>query len=441
LPDTEKDRALVARTKVSMAKNKENIVWILSELYYPEDSGSGYYTTKIAEAIAVRHCVRVLTVQPTHSARGTKAPTNEVLNNVHIHRCLATTLNKNILIFHLLNLLTISVSLFFNALRRIHKDDIVLVITNPPTLPFVAYVACKLRRAKLILRIEDVYPEVLVAAGLVKANSALVKVFNRINRRLYKRADHIILLGREMLRLVQTKNGNGAVHATLITHWADSDQITPLPRENNALLRDLGLLYKFVIQYSGNMGRTHDLASLIQCAKILESENDIHFLFIGSGAKERWLRKTVTEIGLKNVTILPPQSRSDLILSLNACDMAVISFVNGMAGVSVPSRMYNIMSAGKPILAVSDRESELSRVILEENIGWIVRPESPGLIAEAIMEANADRKLLYQMSLKARAVAVEKYSRPIIMQKHKDLMDNLAMHNGSFRQGIECESD
>ena len=420
-----------------MAKKQENIVWILSELYYPEDSGSGYYITKIAEAIAVRHCVRVLTVQPTYSARGTKAPANEVLNNVRIHRCLATTLNKDILLFRLLNLFTISVSIFFNALRRIHKDDIVLVITNPPTLPFVACIACQLRGAKLILRIEDVYPEVLVAADIVKANSALVKVLNTMHRRLYKRVDFIIVLGREMLRLVRTKIGDGATHAALITHWADSDQITPLPRESNALLHRLGLMDKFVIQYSGNMGRTHDLESLIQCAKILEAESCIHFLFIGSGAKEAWLSKTVGELGLKNVTILPSQPRSDLISSLNACDMAVISFVKGMAGASVPSRMYNIMSAGKPILAVSDRESELSQVISEENIGWVVQPESPALIAEVVMEANANRRLLHQMSVKARAAAIEKYARPIIIQQHEDLMDNLELHNKSFRQGIE----
>lgn len=420
-----------------MTKKQEKIVWVLSELYYPEDSGSGYYITKIAEAIAVRHCIRVLTVQPTYGARGTKAPADEVINNVRIHRCLATTLNKDILLFRFLNLFTISVSIFFNALRRIHRDDVVLVITNPPTLPFIACIACKLRGAKLILIIEDVYPEVLVAADMVKANSTLVKVLNMIHRRLYKRTDRIIVLGREMLKRVRTKIGEGVAHTALITHWADVDEITPLPRESNALLHSLGLMDKFVIQYSGNMGRTHDLESIIECAKILEPESGIHFLFIGSGAKEFWLRKTVGELGLKNVTILPPHPRADLIVSLNACDLAVISFVHGMAGVSVPSRMYNIMSAGKPILAVSERESELSRVISEENIGWVVQPESPDLIAKAVMEANANRGLLYQMSVKARTVAIEKYSRPIIMRKHEDLINNLGLHNKSFRQGIE----
>jgi glycosyltransferase involved in cell wall biosynthesis len=314
---------------------------------------------------------------------------------------------------------------------------VVLVITNPPTLPFIACIACKLLGAKLILRIEDLYPEVLVAAGILKENAMFVKVLNAIHFQLYKRADRIIVLGREMLKRVRTKIGEGVAHTALITHWADVDEITPLPRESNALLHSLGLMDKFVIQYSGNMGRTHDLESIIECAKILEPESGIHFLFIGSGAKEFWLRKTVGELGLKNVTILPPHPRADLIVSLNACDLAVISFVHGMAGVSVPSRMYNIMSAGKPILAVSDRKSELARVVSEENIGWVVNPASPALIADALMEANANRDLLQQMSVKARAAAVEKYARPIIMRKHEDLINNLGLQNKSFRQGSQ----
>ncbi len=408
---------------MTQVSKQDKTIWILSELFYPEETGSGYYITKIAEAIAARHCVRVLTVQPTYGARGTKAPADEVFNKIRIHRCLATSLNKDILPCRLLNLLTISVSIFFNALMRIQKDDIVLAITNPPTLPLIAGLVCKLRKARLILRIEDLYPDVLVAARMIKPDSALVKIFNSIQHRLYHRADCICVLGREMSKLVQDRNGNDEGHIALITHWADIDQIAPLPKENNDLLKALGLSDKFVVQYSGNMGRTHDLESLVRCAKLLEAHRGIHFLFIGSGAKESCFKKNICKLGLKNVTALPPLPRSQLSLSLNACDLAIISFVSGMAGASVPSRMYNILSAGKPIIAVADKESELSRVVTEENVGWVVRPEAPDLLAQAILEANANRWMLQQMSVKARRAAVEKYARPIIMQKHQDLMD------------------
>jgi len=408
-----------------MARSERHRLWVLSELYYPEDSATGYYVTKTAEALAATHEVSVLCAQPTYRARGTKAPAYELLNNVRVHRCAATTLNKDVLAFRLVNLFTISLSLFFNAVRNFRQGDIVLVVTNPPTLPFVVFLACKLRRARLILRIEDVYPDAMIAAGMVRPGSVVVRVLNFMHRSLYRNVDRVIVLGRDMLHLVQKRLQLNAAHVTIITNWADCGEITPLERNRNPLLQKLGLANKFVVQYSGNMGRTHDLEGLVQCARMLESEQAIHFLFIGTGAKEGWLRRTTRELGLGNVTILPPQPRADLAQSLNACDLAVISFVEGMAGVSVPSRMYNILAAGKPILAVTDADSELALVVHEEGVGWLVRPASPDRTAQAIFEAFANPALLSGMSKRARALVLKDYTQLQIMGKFEELLESV----------------
>jgi len=414
-----------------MEKSLNKSIWILSELYYPEDSATGHNVTNVAEGLAESFNVRALCAQPTYQARGLKAPINEVHNKVRIHRCGATSLNKDVLAFRLVNLVTISLSIFFNALARIKRGNVVLVVTNPPTLPFVVFLACKIRGARIILRVEDVYPDALIAAGMVKADSTLVKVFNVLQRGLYKRVDRIIVLGRDMMQIVKRKMEDDTSYVVLITNFADIEQIKPLPRDSNALLRRLGLIDKFVIQYSGNMGRTHGIESLLECAKILRAEDLFHFLFIGFGAKELWLKNNVQKFGLNNVTVLPLQPRSDLNSSLNACDLAIISFVKGMSGISVPCRMYNIMSAGKPILAVSDRESELSQVVEEENIGWVVKPEEPNLIAKAVIEASSNCALLSQMSTRARTLAVEKYSLPTIQQRYRSLIDLVILNNKS----------
>jgi glycosyltransferase involved in cell wall biosynthesis len=412
-----------------MKKSKKNNIWVLSELYHPEDSATGHNVTNVAEGLAESFHVRVLCAQPTYKYRGLKAPKNEVHNKVNIHRCSATSLNKDVMAFRLVNLVTISFSIFLNALVRIRREDVVLVVTNPPTLPFVVYIACRIRCARLVLRVEDVYPDALVAAGMLKSGSFLVRVFDALQRRLYEGAVQIIVLGRDMMQLVQSKMDRNISHVTLITNFADSDQLSPLPRSSNPLLKSLVLIDKFVILYSGNMGRTHGIENLLECAKILKTENHIHFLFIGFGAKELWLKNNVQKYGLDNVTVLPLQPRSDLNSSLNACDIAVISFVKGMSGISVPCRMYNIMSVGKPILAVSDRESELSQVIEEENIGWIVNPDEPDLIAKTVLEASSNYELLSQMSTRIRALAIEKYSLVAIQQKYKDLIDQLILKN------------
>jgi colanic acid biosynthesis glycosyl transferase WcaI len=340
-----------------------------------------------------------------------------------------------VLTFRLVNLFTISVSLFFKALGSIRRGDLVFVVTNPPTLPFVAFLACKLKGARLILRIEDVYPDAMIAAGMVRPGSVIVRLLNFMHRALYRNVDRVIVLGRDMLRLVQKKLQRDSGHITIITNWADCDEITPLGRSENPLLQKLGLTEKFVVQYSGNMGRTHDLEGLVHCAQMLDSEQSIHFLFVGTGAKEAWLKKTTQELGLRNVTILPPQPRADLKQSLNACDLAVISFVEGMAGVSVPSRMYNILAAGKPILAVADADSELALVVQEERVGWLVRPASPEMTAKAILEASSSPALLSEMSKRARALVLRDYTQQRIMGKFEELLQSLASSGNEASRG------
>lgn len=392
-------------------------------MYYPEDSATGYYITRTAEALASQCNVEVLSAQPTYRARGTRAPEDEVVNNVHIHRCAATTLNKDVLFFRFLNLSTISISLFFNAVMKIRRNDIVLVVTNPPSLPFVAFLACKLRGTKLVLRIEDVYPEAMIAAGILRKSSGAVRMIDRFHRYLYRKVDHILVLGRDMRRLVEGKLQARAEAISIITNWADTDHIMPLEKRENALLGRLGLMDKFVIQYSGNMGRTHDLEILVESARALQANPSIHFLVIGTGAKEPWLRREVREQGLKNVTILPPQPRASLAESLNACDVALVSFVEGMSGVSVPSRMYNILGAGKPIIAIADRDSELAQVVEEARVGWHVRPGDREKAVQVMQEAAAGgHAVLSAMGQRARTLVEREYTQPQVTGKIREVL-------------------
>jgi colanic acid biosynthesis glycosyl transferase WcaI len=404
-------------------------MWFLSELYYPEE-GTGYYVTMIAEGLAQYYPMHVLCAQPTYSARGTRAPVTEVRNGVSIRRCFGTTLDKDVLFFRILNLATITLSVFLHAVLLFRRGDAVIVVTNPPSMPFLAVAACWLRRAKCILLINDVYPDVIVAAGIARADSAIIKALDNLHRWLYRHVDQVIVIGRDMERLVRHKIGEDSNHVRVVTYWADIHHIVPAPRKGNALLERLGIAGKFVIQYSGTMGRTHDLESLITSAQMLQSHEHIHFLFIGFGAKEVWLRKVVQDQALKNVTVLPLQPRSDIPVSLNACDIAVVSFVSGMSGVSVPSRMYNILAAGKPILVAADGNSELAQVVFEERVGWVVKPEAPEAITQAILDASSRPESVAEMSRRARLVVEEKYSLPVIIQKYKAVIDDLSANEG-----------
>jgi len=402
-------------------------VWLLSDTYYPEETATGYFLTVIAEGLARTFAVEALCGQPNYSRRGERAPRHETHNGVEITRCRGTTFLKDSLPLRLINLLTITGSMFLKALRLFRKGDVVLVATNPPLLPYAALIACRLRGAKCVLLVQDVYPEAIVAAGVLPRRSPAIWALLRLSKLLYARMDRISVLGRDMAALVCRKLKREAnPRVVIITNWAQLELIQPLPREENPLLKELGLLDKFVIQYAGNMGRVHDIETLLEAARLTENkDSEVHWLFIGSGAKKAWLESTVEQRGLTNVTLLPNRPRSEQPIFLSACDVAVIALMPGMSGIGVPSRMYNIMASGKPMIASVDADSEVALVINEERIGWVIAPGHPEVLVESVLAAKADRALLMKMELRARSVAEGKYGVDTVLAAYHSLVEQL----------------
>jgi colanic acid biosynthesis glycosyl transferase WcaI len=399
----------VPEESTHQSSSKPRRLWILSELYHPEDTSTGYFMTKIAEGLATDLDVCVLCSQPTYASRGIHAPRAELRNGVRIRRCPSTTLDRAVRSYRLLNILTISVSLWAFAIVSVRRGDCIVAVTNPPLLPFVAAIVARLRGVPLILLVHDVYPDALIASGLMAPEGVLARRSNQLTQWLYRSARRIIVLGRDMKRRVETVLGPGSDRVTIIPNWADADTIHPARRAQNPMLLELGLMDKFVVQYSGNMGYTHGLECLVDAIEKLRSDEDILFLFIGTGVKRPWLEATVRELGLHNVRMLATQPRDELSVSLNACDVAIITFTAGMAGVSVPSRMYNILAAGKPIVAVADENSELATLVRDERLGWVVRPADPNAIVQAVLAARRQPEVLFEIGRRARAVA-ERYS-------------------------------
>jgi len=400
--------------------------WILSELYYPEESATGFILSQIAEGLAESRDVNVICTQPTYHQRGVQAPAQEIHHGVQIQRCRATSLNKDVLWQRMINFLTISLSIFFKALWLIGRQDIVLVVTNPPLLPFLASLVCKLKGAQCILLVHDVYPEVAVAARILKPDSLAVNVTARLTAWLYGSVDHIIVLGRDMkARALQKMGQKGAEKISIIPNWADLSLIAPTAKSENSLLQELGLTQKFVIQYAGNMGYLHNIECIIESAEYLKDQPDIHFLFLGGGTKKQWLEETVAKKQLHNVTLLPNLPRSEQNTFLNAADLAVMSFVPGMLGVSVPSRTYNILAAGKPMIVLMEAEAEVSLLLQEEAIGWVLPPGQGKLLAETIRQIYEERSIVARMGLRAREIAETQYSFAQILRQVEGVIASL----------------
>lgn len=391
----------------------------MTEVYYPEEISTGYYLTSIAEGLASDLDVRVLCGQPKHMSRGLSAPRSEVRNGVEIYRASATTFNKNVMIYRLINMFTIGIAMFYNSLKRFRRGDKVLVVTAPPTMPVTTAFAALFRGASYTVLIQDSYPEILIATGKLGNNSLSVKVINFFNRWVYKYASKIIVMGRDMNELFERKTIGLDIPIVTIPNWSDLETIHPTPRDDNPLLKELGISDKFVFLYAGNIGHPTDVETIIEAAAQLIDHKKIHFLFIGAGVKKRWVENQVRERSLENVTVLDYRPRSDQNIFLNACDIGLIALIKGMWGTAMPSRTYNIMAAGKPVLALTEKGSELAQVIDEERIGRYVEPGNVSELINTVLQIYEERACLPEMGKRALAAAMAKYSLHDAVSKYK----------------------
>ena len=407
------------KEKSSANSKIRKTLWVITELYYPEETSTGYYLTRIAEGLTTDFEVKVLCGQPNYFAKGMIAPKKETHKEVEIFRAAGTTLDKNVIIFRLINMLTLGFSILFKALLHFRKGDKILVVTNPPSMPFIAAFAALIKGASYVLLIHDNYPEILIAAKKAKEDSFFVNVLNYFNRWLYKYASKIIVCGRDMFELVKKKTEGLDIPIETIQNWAELETVKPFPRDENELLKELQIEDKLVFLYTGNMGYPNDLESIIECAERLKEDKRFCFVFLGAGVKRKWLEKEIEEKSLINVKLLSPKPRSEQNIFLNACDVAIVTLVKKMWGVSVPSRTYNILAVGKPILALTEIGSEVARVVDEDAVGWTVSPDEPEILLRKLFFIYENKEKFEQMGKNARQSALEKYSLEAAISKYK----------------------
>lgn len=400
-------------------------VVIASELMYPELTSTGFYISAIARSVAAVAPVTVICGQPTYAARGLRVPREEVWEGVHIHRCRGTTFDKNRATGRLANMATLGLSAFVTALGTLRRGDVAIVVTNPPVLPALVAVACWWRGAACVPVIHDQYPDLLIAAANLDERSIVVRLLRAANRWLFRVARRIVVVGRDQRVRLERTYPEATGRVDVCPNWAEADTVTPAARDGNPLLEALGLTDAFVVLYAGNLGRPQELATLVAGAEQLAADPRFHLLVVGDGARRGWLAEAVRASGLRNVTLLGPRPRHEQQAFLNACDLGLVTLVSGMWGVSVPSRLYNLLAAGKPILGVVEPGSEVDLVIREEGVGWSTPPGDVAAFVAAVRDAAADRARLRAMGVKARAAAERAYAGPPSLQYYRTLVRDL----------------
>jgi colanic acid biosynthesis glycosyl transferase WcaI len=396
--------------------SRSETVWIVSEVYDPEPS-TGYFIARIAEDIARDRNVVVIT-------RG--AALRLLVGKPRDIGSRARPRNVGPLPLRFVDSLLFSIRACMVLIFRGRSGDSMLALTNPPLLPQFVGVAARVKRARLLVLVHDLYPELLAPIGMLRPSSPLIRMLKAAALRLQQNAAVNVVLGRDMRqRLLDRAEKGPAGEIRIIHNWADVARIYPDAKLRSAGRSALAVDREFVVLFSGNMGRTHDLELVLQAARRLASDSGIRFVLMGRGRRFQEISQIVARDRHSNVDVMPACASSELPEYLNAADVYLVPMREGMAGLSVPSRTYNAMAAGLPILAVSEPDSELALVVTEEKAGRVVSPGDPAALASAVLWLRDAPEERASMGNAARRAVEVRYTREQAAGDWRTLLDSI----------------
>ena len=293
------------------------------------------------------------------------------------------------------------------------KDSMLFITSNPPFLGLTGLFFKCFRRQRYVILVYDIYPDALIALGRLK-RGVVSRCWDFFNRIVYENASQVITIGRDMSKRLGEKfnvSKTDGKKIVCIPPWADIEVIKPLNKKQNQFAAKYDLLDKLTVLYSGNMGHSHDIETILETAKRLRKEAEICFLFIGGGAKWSLVKRSIEEYQLKNMTLLPFQPEEVLPLSMTSGDIGIVTYEDGTQGCMSPSKAYYYMAAGLPLLVISKYETDLTRLVKEKDCGiWVKNGDIDGM-TKVVKELSKNPVLLARYKKTARKTAEQFYSR------------------------------
>ena len=359
----------------------------------------------------------------------------EVRNGVTIHRLGHRQFDKANPVGRMLNFVS-----FYQATRK-HLDrsgltaDVVVSETDPFLTPIAGARFASRIGAKHCVYLQDIYPDVAVALGKARFPMVASTLRKRL-RASYRAAAKVIVLGRCMKkRLLSDEWGIHKDKIEVIPNWADCSAITPVAPSENQFRREVGSGRKFLVMHSGNMGLTQRLDVLVRACAEPNWPTDAKLLLVGNGAARSKLSDLTKQLGLgeDRLQLVDYQPRKRLAESLSAADVHVVSMHERITGCLCPSKLYGIMAAGRPVIAIADSETDLSQTVSERGIGWCVEPGNPAEIANLIAEAEKEFRTNSESTeggfklkeQRSREAAVSDFDRPVIVKRFANLLSSM----------------
>lgn len=357
---------------------KSGKVVVVSQHYPPDPSTTAAIVAAISQRVAQETEVLVLSGTAGSAAAASAAE----LQIVEVRNWMP---GKAALLKRALAELMFTARTFVAMLRRLRRGDVTLTVPAPFMLPYAFAAAAKLKGARSVLIMHDLYPDVLVMAGLLKPESLLARAMHALNAPMFRALDAVVIIGRDTENLLLRYDGMTRDKIRFIPNWATLAPGVRAISPDNPYRRSLSARY--VVGLSGNLGFTHDPVIVFEAARLLRDTSDIHFLLSGWGMGFDQLKGMQAEAKLPNVTLVERVEDDQLETFLSAANAWIIPYRKNVAGVSVPSRFYNLLAIGRPVILVSEADAEAALTVTEHDVGWVVTPGRADELADAIRRA------------------------------------------------------
>jgi colanic acid biosynthesis glycosyl transferase WcaI len=392
---------------------------VFNQYYWPGLEATAYLLSDLCAALADDFDITVVTGRILVHAPEAERFRHE---GVEVVRVRSTAYDRRRLHLRAANYLTYMVeSARVGMLSK--RPDVVLCMTDPPVIGDVALAVAARFRAPLVVISQDVFPEMAVEVKRLESKP-LIAVLRRLIGLYLRRAEHVVAIGATMRERLLAK-GVRPDRASVIPNWVDTQAIQPEPPDN-PWARAQGLEGRFVVMHSGNVGHAQDLDVLVRAATFLRDLPDLAFTVIGGGARLLELQQLAELHETECVRFLGYQSRETLSQSLSAARLHYVGLAKGLSGYVVPSRLYGILAAGRPVIVSADADSETAMVVERVGCGIVVPPGRPELVAEAIRAAYDGKYDLEAMGRKGREYVVAEADRRIAVDRYRELLLDVA---------------
>jgi len=409
----------------------------VNRYFFPDHSATSQLLTDLAVDLARTHEVVVVTSRQRYDEPLAALAPRDSVERVRIHRVWTTRFGRGNLPGRAVDYLTFYFAAGIALWRIASPADLVVAKTDPPLVSVVAAIACRLRGAKLVNWLQDLFPEVAEALGTRWVRGPVASCLRRLRNGSLRAAEANVVLGERMASRVEALGIRGE-SIRIIPNWANGAQIRPIDARSSPIRREWGLQRRFVVSYSGNMGRAHEFDTILQAARLVQAaeakradasaeirERTV-FLFIGGGARRVSIEGKGRGLGLSGLALKPYQPREKLADSLGAADVHLASLRPELEGLILPSKIYGILAAGRPVVFVGAEDGEIGELVRRENVGFVVKPGKDAELAGILMRLRDNEPLRLQMGARARRVFEEQFDFPISARKFSEALAAVA---------------